>query len=98
MVTSVSLVFALPDPASDHRVYTLSMMSANRVSEFEPESFTLYAWCVRCQHDAALPRPEDDPTIPQLKQRLRCRKCGSTECGVSIVYTGAGGFAYSQIQ
>jgi ribosomal protein S14 len=69
----------------------------NALSSFSPESFTIMTFCESCGHQGKLDRAKVPPgiTVQQLRELLRCSKCGSKAGSIRIVYTGAGGFAHT---
>ena len=76
-----------------HQPHTLS-----RVGDFDPAKYTIYAHCGACGHNAGLD-PEKvgrDVEVRMLSSRLRCAECGSRECSIRIVFTGAGAFEYRE--
>jgi hypothetical protein len=66
----------------------------NHLSDFPSGQFRIVVFCDSCDHQADVDRDKvpDGMTIPELRQRLRCAKCGSRECSLRITSAGAGGF------
>jgi hypothetical protein len=58
--------------------------------------FTIVGFCSDCHHDAPVPRINEDVEIPTLIKKLLCSRCGSGDCSIRIIYTGAGGFEYAR--
>jgi hypothetical protein len=69
----------------------------NLVSDFPAPAFTIRLFCDACGHQADLDttKTAEGVTVQQLTKRLRCTSCGSRECSIRIIYTGAGGFSHS---
>ncbi len=67
-----------------------------RVDDFDAAKFTIYAYCGACGHSAAVDPEKVGPDVEvrTLPARLRCTECGSRDCSIRIVYTGAGEFEY----
>lgn len=66
--------------------------TGNTFSDFPPDQFEIIAFCESCGHRAVLDRsafPEEQ-IVQELTGRLRCSACGSRECSIRIVFTGAG--------
>ena len=76
----------------------MSIPIDNAPDQFPPETFALVAFCDDCGHSATVDRDRIPPGLPvqALPRRLRCSKCGSRNCSMRIVYTGAGGFHYQR--
>jgi hypothetical protein len=72
------------------------MAAPNKLSDFDPLKFTIVGFCSDCHHDAPVPRINEDMEIPTLIDKLSCSQCGSGNCSIRIIYTGAGGFAYAR--
>ena len=70
------------------------MASPNKLNDFNPTKFTIFGFCANCDHNAPIPRHNEEIEIPTLIERLSCGQCGSKDCSIRIVYTGAGEFAY----
>jgi len=72
-------------------------MSGNQLSDFPPDQFTISLFCESCDHRADLDREKvpDGMTVQELRQHLRCTDCGSRDCSLRIIYSGAGGFRHS---
>ena len=70
----------------------------NRLTDFEPENSTIFAFCGDCDHSSTIDRSRtpDSVTIPQLTAQLRCGNCRSKRASIWIAYTGAGRFAYGR--
>jgi hypothetical protein len=66
----------------------------NVLSEFPPDQFTISLFCESCDHQAILDREKvpDAMTVHELRKHLRCTACGSRNCSIRIIHTGAGGF------
>lgn len=69
---------------------------SNQLSDFPPDQFTISLFCEACDHRANLDREKvpEDMTVQELRQHLQCSACGSRECSLRIVYTGAGGIRH----
>ncbi len=76
---------------STHQPQTLT-----RIGDFDPAEFTIYAYCGACDHSAPVDAEMvgQDVEVRTLPSRLRCAECGSRDCSIRIVYTGAGEFEY----
>lgn len=76
------------------RVYAYCV--SNTLAEFPANQFRILAACNACRHAAWLNLAQipGEITIDALRLRLTCQKCGSRQCGIRIVYTGAGEFEY----
>jgi hypothetical protein len=70
------------------------MASPNKLQDFDPAKFTIFGFCANCDHNAPIPRYDEEIEIPTLIERLSCSQCGSGDCSIRIVFTGAGGFSY----
>ena len=70
--------------------------AGNSLDDFPPDQFTIWAICNACGHQVALGREglPEGLVIQDLPGRLRCGSCGRRDCGIRIVYSGAGGFHY----
>lgn len=66
----------------------------NRLSDFPPDQFAIALFCESCDHWADLDREKvpEGMIVQELRQHLRCTACGSRECSLRIIYSGAGGF------
>jgi hypothetical protein len=74
------------------------MSSQSNLSlDFPPDQFTIRLFCDACGHQADLDATKvpSDMTVQELPRHLRCTSCGSRECSIRIIYTGAGGFSHS---
>ena len=71
---------------------TMPTTTGNTFSDFPPEEFTILAFCDSCGHQSAVDRSSvpEDSVIQELPGRLRCSACGSRDCSIRIVFTGAG--------
>lgn len=69
---------------------------ANTLADFPADQFRILAVCDACSHAGWLDRAQiqDEMTIEALRNRLACQKCGSQQCGIRIVYAGAGEYEY----
>lgn len=67
----------------------------NTLDDLHTESFSILVFCDGCGRQVILDRRKlpEGVTIQEPNRRLRCSGCGSRECSVSIVYTGAGGYS-----
>lgn len=71
-----------------------ALNEGNSVADFPAPDFTIRLLCDDCGHQADLYREKvpADTLIAELTHRLRCTSCGSRECSIRIVFSGAGGF------
>ena len=71
-------------------------LMSNTLADFQQDQFRILAACDACQHTDWINRMQlpGEMTIEALRSRLTCQKCGSRQCGIRIVYTGAGEFEY----
>jgi len=72
------------------------MVAPNKISDFDPGKLTIVGFCTDCHRDAPVPRIDEDMEIPMLIEKLSCSQCGSWNCSIRIIYTGAGGFEYAR--
>ena len=82
---------------SSNRLGAQSSGEGNQLSDFPPDQFTISLFCDACDHQADLDREKvpDGMTIQELRQHLRCTECGSRDCSLRIIYSGAGGFRHA---
>jgi hypothetical protein len=68
----------------------------NVPDDFPAERFSVFAFCERCHHYAAIDRARipAGATMSRVRTLLRCSACGSREAALRIVYPGAGGFRH----
>ena len=68
----------------------------NTISEFPADQFRFLGVCNACGWTGWLDRERlsDEMTIEALRTRVSCQHCGSQDCGIRIVYVGAGEYAY----
>ena len=68
----------------------------NDLSDFPPDQFAIVVFCDSCDHRADLDRKKVPVgmAIQELRQHLKCTECGSRECSLRIMYSGAGGFRH----
>ena len=68
----------------------------NTISEFPADQFRFLGVCNACGWTDWLDREilSDEMTIEALRTRVSCQHCGSQDCGIRIVYVGAGEYAY----
>lgn len=73
------------------------MTDPNRIRDFDPATHAIIGYCGRCGHSAAvnLEPLEPEMTIPELRRRLKCTRCGSREVEMRIAYIAAGGYSHS---
>ncbi|MGB5834422.1 MAG: hypothetical protein WBG92_20880 [Thiohalocapsa sp.] len=73
------------------------MPTGNRIADFPPKTFDLFAFCESCGHSAVIKRAliPAEMSVGAIPQRLRCSRCDAREAVIRIVYTGAGGFHHS---
>ena len=64
----------------------------NTLRDFPRDQYRFLAVCESCNRMVRLDRDKlsDDMTIPALRERVTCQECGSQDCGIRIVYVGAG--------
>jgi hypothetical protein len=72
--------------------------NGNTLADFPPDQFTIWAICNACGYQVALEREglPEGLVVQELPRRLRCGSCGGRDCGIRIVYSGAGGFRYGR--
>jgi len=69
---------------------------SNMLAQFPADQFRILTACNTCRHTDWVNRDNllGEMTIEALHSRLICQQCGSRQCGIRIVYTGAGEFEY----
>ena len=68
----------------------------NTLSDFPADQFRFLGVCNACGWTDWLDRARlaDKMTIDALLTRVSCRECGNRDCGIRIVYVGAGEYAH----
>lgn len=71
-------------------------IEGNQLSDFPPDQFAIHLFCDACDHRGDLDRQKvpQGMTIQELRKHLRCSECGSRECSLRIIYSGAGGYRH----
>ena len=85
-------------PLSSPIQQTAGLCATNTFSDFPPDQFEILAFCEVCGHQAMVKRSPvlEDSIVQDLTNRLRCSECGSRECSIRIVFSGAGGYQYGR--
>jgi hypothetical protein len=68
----------------------------NTLSDFPANQFHFLGACDACDHTDWLDRDKlsEEIAIEALRDRVTCQGCGSRDCGIRIVYVGAGEYGY----
>ncbi len=72
------------------------MTGPNRIRDFDPSTHAIIGYCGQCGHNAAvdLNRLNPELPVPELRRRLRCTRCGSSDAEIWIAYIAAGGYQH----